>query len=444
METLRRIRPVMLLVMVVLLGCASSTGNFCASYDPNVLYDPQSAQLTEQMILRSAPKASPQWLPDGSHIVYTSWPSGIPRPGYKSIIYATLPDGSNRRQLSVKRTNLDYEFDHSPDVSPDGSRIVYSTTRHKIEGLGSNPSHPRPKRNFEIEIVGLDGKERHRVTDHPAQDTWPAWSPDGKRIAFARMWPGGDEEDWGIFVANADGSDTRQLFQFFRYAWDNDAEAQIHRRQFYRSGPVWSPTGDAIAFIVRAMVGGSPDHPEVDVLYVVQSDGSGYRALFVTLNSHVHSIERSFAWSPDGTALTIVAHLTKDYEERLEYYSDGAPGYGEGADRALYETHQDPTLGRTGFTAYLVNADGSGVHQLLAGLPMYSGSRNTSTSSLEWSPDGSRLLLTDTKNVFVLGLESRKLWKVAEGSHASWSPDGSKIAVVAPDLNVLAISGGLR
>ena len=144
-------------------------------------------------------------------IVYTRWPGAAPRPNQKSSIHAALPDGSNSRMISAKRTSLDFELDHSPDISPDGSRVVYSTTRHKVDG-----DYAR-WRSFEIETVGLDGKERLRLTDSPSQEVWPKWSPDGKHIAFARTVPGGDPEGEGIFVMNADGSNLRQLFPFYRY-----------------------------------------------------------------------------------------------------------------------------------------------------------------------------------------------------------------------------------
>ncbi len=67
-----------------------------------------------------------------------------------------------------------------------------------------------------------------RLTVHDASDSFPAWSPDGRRIAFESDRDGNDE----IYVMNADGSGVTRLT-------DNDA---IDR------SPAWSPDGRRIAF----------------------------------------------------------------------------------------------------------------------------------------------------------------------------------------------------
>ena len=55
--------------------------------------------------------------------------------------------------------------------------------------------------------MNADGGNVRRLTTHPAMDYWPAWSPDGKRIAFTSNRDGNYE----IYVMNADGSDLRNL-----------------------------------------------------------------------------------------------------------------------------------------------------------------------------------------------------------------------------------------
>ena len=61
------------------------------------------------------------------------------------------------------------------DVSPDGSRIVYSTCEYRVDGVGTL---------YEIAMVNVDGTERRRLTETENYDGYPAWSPDGTEIAF--------------------------------------------------------------------------------------------------------------------------------------------------------------------------------------------------------------------------------------------------------------------
>ena len=59
----------------------------------------------------------------------------------------------------------------------------------------------------DIFVINADGTGRTQITDHPAEDFDPVWSPDGTKIAF-RTHRDGDEE---VYIMNADGSDQRNL-----------------------------------------------------------------------------------------------------------------------------------------------------------------------------------------------------------------------------------------
>ena len=79
-----------------------------------------------------------------------------------------------------------------------------------------------------IVLVRPDGSDRVRLTDDPAQDEEPQWSPDGRRIAFRSDREG----DYDLFVVNSDGSGLRRLTE-------NSARETV---------PSWSPDGRSIVF----------------------------------------------------------------------------------------------------------------------------------------------------------------------------------------------------
>jgi dipeptidyl aminopeptidase/acylaminoacyl peptidase len=78
-----------------------------------------------------------------------------------------------------------------------------------------------------VERVNVDGTGLLRLTNHAGRDKDPAWSPDGKRIAFTSDRAGSSD----IYVMNADGSN------LLRRTQTGSSEA-----------PAWSPDGTKIAF----------------------------------------------------------------------------------------------------------------------------------------------------------------------------------------------------
>jgi TolB protein len=74
-----------------------------------------------------------------------------------------------------------------------------------------------------------DGSDVTRLTNSTANNSHPAWSPDGTKIAFISFK---DKTGYDIFVMNADGSDIEQVTD------NND----------FNMSPIWSPDGSQIAY----------------------------------------------------------------------------------------------------------------------------------------------------------------------------------------------------
>jgi TolB protein len=141
------------------------------------------------------------WSPDGRQIAYVhNVSTGLPGPGAAgskddSEIYVMNADGSGTRRLTH---NVGY--DGKPAWSPDGRRIAFQSQRRAVRGVVGGSK-------AEIYVMNADGSGKRNLTRNPAQDGSPSWSPDGRRIAFVRNRDGRPE----AHVMNADGSGQRSL-----------------------------------------------------------------------------------------------------------------------------------------------------------------------------------------------------------------------------------------
>jgi Tol biopolymer transport system component len=131
----------------------------------------------------------PEWSPDGSKLVFAD----------DGHLYTLMADGTGVTELTAGRDTM-------PSWSPDGAKIAFASRRDETNtncGLACN---------YNIYVADADGTGAVRLTDTPAIESWPAWSPDGTQIAFVRYFCGASTcSPSDIYVIDADGSGERRL-----------------------------------------------------------------------------------------------------------------------------------------------------------------------------------------------------------------------------------------
>jgi len=226
------------------------------------------------------------WSPDGTRIAFNSNRNDPDIAGGPEIqdVFTMRPDGSDVRQITDS-----VGFSGHPAYSPDGRWLAFAADR---------ANYPTA---MGIYLIRSDGSgQMRRVTKLTNTTYWqelPRFSPDGTRIAFSEGGGGNVltnrnegrvvAEQEAMYTVKVDGTDLRQITPWGYHAADAD----------------WSPDGKQIVF------GNQPTHiGNVGDVMVVDADGKHLRnvtndgALIGLGNVDAFVYSQSFnpVWSPDG------------------------------------------------------------------------------------------------------------------------------------------------
>jgi len=140
---------------------------------------------------------------DGQQLIFqATWPGVIEC----DQMYVMNVDGSNLHRVSTGegKTTCGFFF-------PAGSRILFSSTHEHNAACPPPPDYSRgyvwPIDEYDIYFANPDGSDRIRVTDNPGYDAEATLSPDGSTIVFTSTRDG----DLDIYAMNADGTNVRRL-----------------------------------------------------------------------------------------------------------------------------------------------------------------------------------------------------------------------------------------
>ena len=334
------------------------------------------------------------------------------------------PDGTLKLE-----TYLDWEWVANPQLSPDGSQVLY--TRSWVDRIND-------RRESSIHVMKADGSRKRFLVDGSS----PKWSPSGDRIAYTAP---GEPSGSQIFV---------------RWMDDEGAVTQVTRVTKGPGNIEWSPDGTQIAFTMSV----SSDHPwpislpgrpegakwteapkVVDRLqyrrdrrgyidegythlFVVPADGGTARQL--TDGDWNHN---GVAWTSDGREILFTSLRVDDAEHewrQSDIYSvavasgeisqltdrsgpDGSPVPSPDGRLIAYTGNDHTTDTYITRKLYVMNRDGSGSRMISEGFDRQPG-------GLIWSADGSGLYMTvrseGTSNVYFASVDGG-VEQVTMGNH---------------------------
>ncbi|MEZ5186055.1 MAG: hypothetical protein R2720_09945 [Candidatus Nanopelagicales bacterium] len=371
-----------------------------------------------------------KWSPRGDRIAFYSLASNLVNGDTNDAFDLFVKNLANG---AVQRVNVDKDGRQANDVlrrsstsfswSPDGTRIAFASKASNLVPGDTNQTSDvfvKDLASGAIQRISTDSNGNGATSPCSACGSYdPAWSPDGRRIAFysgaSNLVPGDTNGRDDIFVKDLDGGAVTRITDI------RGREAVYYAAE----QPAWSPDGTRIAFLSRAAnlvpgdTNGSPDifvkNLDSGVIDRINTDSNGNEAAFLESDWPV--------WSPDGTRIAFLSRA-----------ANLVPGDTNGLQDVFVKDLATGAIQR-------INTDKDG------------RVGNMDVETLAWSPSGERiafssaawnLLPGDTnrgiqQHVYVKDLATGAIQRVSTDKHGvpsawgtslapSWSPDGRRIS----------------
>ena len=327
-----------------------------------VLLDPFSSRLQAQQpadrlsamdVFQLEFAATPQISPDGGRIVYVRQRADIMADARYSNLWLLNADGTGHRALTTGNFS-----DASPSWSPDGTRILFVSNRENAS---------------QVWVYWLESGQMTRVTNAARTPNDPVWSPDGRYIAFTSLVPG----------------------QAHRLV---DLPAPPH-------GAEWAPPARVLDRLVYQFNGVGELEPGWSQLFVAPAEGGAARQISAGEYHHGGGAGRGPGfpvWTPDGKYILISANRRPDFEiesRDTEIYEfdvatsamraltdrrgpDNNPAVSPDGRRVAFTGFDDRHQGHQVTRLYLMNRDGGGIREITPQL-------DRDVANPRWAADGS-------------------------------------------------------
>jgi Tol biopolymer transport system component len=323
------------------------------------------------------------------------------------------PDGS--ATITPVANYPGYEFD--PSLSPDGKEVAF--VWNKTPG------------DYDIyaKLIGTEPVLQLTKSRSPVHDVYPAWSPDGRYIAFLRISPQKKE----VYVVPALGGPERFVCQSAAShpAWEQDASIMG-----ISAGPTWHPDGKSLAITDN-------EHQGPDSIYLVSVDSGTKKKLSSPVTTDIGDYFPAF--SPDGRYLAFVRATSQRWINDI--YIQPLPS---GTMRRV--TFDQKTISGLAWVsddrlAFSSNRAGSNT---LWTIPIHGGAPQA-IEAAGWNATKPAALPSQHKLIYTRSFRITDIWRLAlpgvqdqhpsprvevigsqgENDSAQFSPDGKQIAFIS-------------
>ncbi len=226
---------------------------------------------------------------------------GYHEPQTGGAFYSVRGDGTREtRLLTIAGSDI-----WGASGSPDGKHVAFRVD------MGNDPAS-------DIYVANVDGSGARRITHSGRHDTQPAWSPDGKRIAFISI-PAGTSGDYVLETIHADGSGLKTIVagvtEKLLPAWSPDGKfiAYQTRNGLHQQIAVVPAAGGSSSWLAATVDGAQPAWARDNRVAFVSADGS--IAVTTTAGSTAKELVRNAqmpAWSSDAKKISYIREAGGD------------------------------------------------------------------------------------------------------------------------------------